>query len=71
MPTHPIPHARHVFEKRQPPFIVLHVVTDMPVRSITPGFNAEDNDAMMRAIGPLIGRHCRYDRYVIHGPDQP
>ena len=65
-----IPHARDVFEKRQPPFTVLHVVTDMPVRSITPGFNAEYNDEMMLAINALVGPTRAYARYVIHAPDQ-
>jgi hypothetical protein len=42
----------------------------MPVLSITPGFNAEHNDEMMRAINALVGTGQTFARYVIHAPDQ-
>jgi len=65
-----IPYARDLFETRQHPYTILHVVTDMPVRSITPGFSAEHNDEMMLAVNALVGPTRAYARYVIHAPDQ-
>jgi hypothetical protein len=66
-----IPHAPKSFEGREPPFRVLHVVTDLKHRPESPGFDPEAHDAMMRAVGSLVGPRCEFDKYKVHAPDNP
>jgi hypothetical protein len=66
-----IPYASACFEKREPPFKVLHVKTDLMHSPLSPGFDPEAHDTMMRAVGLLVGPRCEFDKYEIHAPDHP
>jgi hypothetical protein len=66
-----IPNAQKSFGTREPPFNVLHVVTDLMHFPQSPGFDPEAHDAMMRVVGLLVGPRCEFDKYKIHAADHP
>ena len=59
-----IPYAAHTFAERDPPSKILHIVTKLPERPATPGYDANAQYEMMEAIGKTQGGLDGFDGYV-------
>jgi len=64
-----IPHAKSVFIRREPPRVILHVVTDLAEHQTSPEFKAEANHELMQAVGRTQGGQAGFDGYVVHWSD--
>jgi hypothetical protein len=66
-----IPHAQKTFVERNPPRVILHVVTNLLSSPTASGFDAEAWHEMMQAIGQTLDPTEGYDGYRVHSPDNP
>ena len=61
-----LPHVLHTFDACDRGRRILHVATDLPVKSTAPDYDAEALYALRSALGKLLDPRRGYDQFVLH-----